>query len=331
MFKKNKSPLPVILVVIAIAVLGGVAYYTISEKDDTPVVASETTAETDTLVETESEAVVTDSTDANDGDDTAAQVSDEPATEEDPVVATVYETEIKRSDVLKFIGKLPAQMRSVPIQNLFPLALDQVVTDTLMAKKLDEADLSNDPEVVSLTAVAKEQIERNVYVDRQVEKELTDKRLKSAYDDFKKQFKGVEEVKAQHILVNEEQAAKDIIKKLDDGGDFTALAKENSVGPSAERGGDLGYFKKGEMVPAFSDVAFALKSGEYTKDPVQTQFGWHVIKVSDRRSVEAPDFEAVKPQLEQQVRKEIAEDLLKDWRKKADIQLYDINGDKVEK
>lgn len=248
-----------------------------------------------------------------------------------PVVAKVNGNDIMRTDVLNFISTLPLQVRQQPIQELFPAALDQVVGNRVLSEKSKEAGLDEDPEVLQLLEQAKGQIIRNVYVERQIAERMTQKRLLKAYEDVLNTLEEVQETRASHILVETEDEAKDLIAKLDEGADFAELAKEYSKGPTGENGGDLNYFAKDQMVPEFADAAFALDVGQYSKAPVQTQFGWHVIKVTDRRVRPEPEFEALKPQLENQVRQEILMELLKEWEKGVKIEKFDINGDPVKK
>ncbi len=247
-----------------------------------------------------------------------------------PVVAKVYGEDVLRGDVLNFIGNLPENVRQMPFENLYPLALDQVVNNRVISEKAKNANLAEDKEVGDLAAQAKEQIIRNVYLERQVEAAVTPKKVLAEYNKLLEKIAKVQETKARHILVEDEAAAKAVIAELDGGADFAELAKTKSTGPSAGNGGDLGYFAKGEMVPEFADVAFALDKGAYTKDPVKTQFGWHVIKVEDRRQRPEPEFEAVKPQLEAQLRQTVLGELVKDWQKEAKVQKFDINGEKVQ-
>lgn len=143
--------------------------------------------------------------------------------------------------------------------------------------------------------------------------------------DMKKEYEarkgelGGKELKARHILVTSEKAAKDIINKLDNGGDFSSLAGKHSTGPSAVNGGDLGWFKTDQMVKEFSLAADKLKKGTYTKNPVKTQYGWHIILLEDRRSVEAPSYEAVKKQIRVGLQGKLLEKYIADLRKKATI------------
>lgn len=246
-----------------------------------------------------------------------------------PTVALVNGHEIKRSDVFEFIESLPDQVRQMPIQTLFPLALEQVVNNYVINNKADSAQLEADPEVEQLIQEAKNQIVRNVFVDRQIEDAISEEKIKATYDKLVADIGDVQEVKARHILVETKEQAMSIITQLNEGSDFVELAKSSSTGPSAQRGGDLGYFAEKEMVPEFSSAAFQLKKGEVSKEPVQTQFGWHVIKVEDKRVRPAPALDEVKPQIVQQLRQEILSDLLKGWQQEAKIELYDINGEKT--
>ena len=144
-------------------------------------------------------------------------------------------------------------------------------------------------------------------------------------DDMKKEYKarkgelGGKELKARHILVTTEKDAKDVITKLNEGGDFSKLAGKHSTGPSAVNGGDLGWFKTDQMVKEFSAAASKLKKGNYTKKPVKTQFGWHVILLEDRRSIEAPSYESVKKQIRVGLQGKMIEKYIDKLRSKAVI------------
>jgi len=135
--------------------------------------------------------------------------------------------------------------------------------------------------------------------------------------------KQAEEVRARHILVETEEAAREIIAELDGGADFVELAKSKSTGPSGPNGGDLGFFGKGQMVPEFEAAAFALENGKYTKDPVKSQFGWHVILKEEGRITPPPSFKEVKDQVRQMLAREKYFQLTQDARKKFDFEVLD--------
>ena len=151
---------------------------------------------------------------------------------------------------------------------------------------------------------------------------LSDEAERKVYDEAVKQVKNEEEVHARHILVPTEDEAKAILAQLKGGADFAALAKEKSKDPGAAEGGDLGYFTKEQMVPEFAEVAFKLGKGQLS-DPVKTQFGWHIIKVEDKRTRPTPTFEQVKPQIENYVAHRAQAEMVENLRKSATVERLD--------
>lgn len=246
-----------------------------------------------------------------------------------PVVARVGDTEILRSEVLELITALPDHMRTEPLDVLFPMALEQVVNNQIISQKAENAGLEDDAEVTKAMEMAKAQIIRGAYVQREVNKAVTEAKLKAEYDSLVKQLPEVPEIKARHILVETEEKAKELVTKLDQGADFETLSRENSTGVTATNGGDLGYFGRGDMIPEFSEAAFALKKGEYTSKPVKTQFGWHLIEVEDKRNRPVPTFDEVKPQVEAKLRQEELARMVKQWQEQSKIERFDINGKPV--
>ena len=171
---------------------------------------------------------------------------------------------------------------------------------------------------------------QEVWLSREIDARATDDRLAGAYDAFLEQNPPFEEVSARHILVETEEEAVAAIERLEAGEDFATLATELSIGPSSTNGGDLGYFQMGQMVEPFGEVAFGLESGEFTTEPVETQFGWHVIYTEDHRSVEPPAFEDVRPQLVDGIAGEIAQEVAAELREGADIVILGPDGTPIE-
>jgi peptidyl-prolyl cis-trans isomerase C len=237
------------------------------------------------------------------------------------VVAVVNGEKIRFEEVKKSAQDLPPQYRK-QFDRIFPALLDRVVDQRLLGRKAKEAGLADDPEVQERVAEAKKQIMSQVYLERAREERISEERLQQAYNDYRKKNPPTDQVRARHILVEKEAKAEDLIAKLDEGAEFTALAKEHSSGPSGQKGGDLGYFSKDKMVKPFAEAAFAMKTGEYSDEPVKTQFGWHVIKVEDKRSREPKSFDEMEPQLRQQLRREVTQAVLKDIRKGEDVKTY---------
>jgi peptidyl-prolyl cis-trans isomerase C len=213
------------------------------------------------------------------------------------------------------------------MEKLVPAMVDTLINTQLIQEAADKEHLQDDPEVKRRLAEAEEEIVRQVYVERLVSKGLTEPKLHAAYDEYIKTMPPQEEVDAKHILVKNEDEAKKIITQLERGADFNRLAKDKSIDPAGkDNGGDLGWFTKDQMVPEFANAAFALKKGQYTKTPVKTRFGWHVIKLVDRRAAPPPSFDDVKRQLAMRVQGEEIGERVKALRAKAKIEVYGADG-----
>jgi peptidyl-prolyl cis-trans isomerase C len=249
------------------------------------------------------------------------------STSDDPVVAIVDGTEVRRSDVEAVARSLPEQYRQVPFVQMYGMLLDRAIDFRLLANAAEEQDLEGDPGVQAALAKARAGVLRDAYIRQRIDEGTTAEKLRARYDDLKDdEGFAQEEVHARHILVGSEDEAKTIIAELGGGGDFAALAGEHSVDPSARtNGGDLGFFRRGQMVPEFAEAAFALEPGQLTQEPVQTQFGWHVIEVLDRRTG-APSFEETEPRLRQEVAREIVTALVADLRDGAEIERFNLDG-----
>ncbi len=242
------------------------------------------------------------------------------------VLARVNGLDITRAEVDGVITRLGPQAQQAPLQ----LILDQVV-DRLIRQKLFRVagraqGLADDAEVVDLLAQAEENIIQQVYVQRYLKAQVSEEAVRALYDETIGASEPEVEVQASHILVSEEEVAKSIIEELAAGADFATLAQERSEGPSASRGGDLGFFARGDMVPPFADAAFSMEPGQITDAPVQTQFGWHVIQVVDRREVALQTFAEARGQIEQQMQQESIASLLADLRAAAEIERFSIDG-----
>lgn len=254
----------------------------------------------------------------------AAQAAIDPAT---TVVATVDGEEIYLSEILLQIQQLPQQYQQAPMEQIYPPMLDRVIDSRLIAKAAREAGIQDRADVKERVEQAESGIISEVYMTEKVKETVGEDALRKRYEEsIKDSAEQGEEVKARHILVASEEDAKAIIEELKKGADFAELAAEKSTGPSGTSGGDLGYFTAEAMVPEFSEAAFALKPGEITEAPVQTQFGWHVIKVEDRRAVQPPSFEQMQPQLAQEMTREILTKAIEELRAGVDIKRYGPDG-----
>ena len=246
---------------------------------------------------------------------------------DDPVVARVNGQVLHRSDLNLQLRSAPQQIQQQPLDKVYPQLLNSMVNATLLQQAARKAKIDQNNQVKEQIAAAETEILANAYVSSIARSEITEAKLRTAYDQYAKQAPQTEEVHARHILVATEQEAKDIIAQLDKGADFATLAKDKTTDPSGKsNGGDLGYFTKQDMVPEFANAAFALKPGEYTKTPVKTQFGWHVIKLEDRRQGKAGTYEQVAPEIAQQMTQQVVATKLQELRGQGKIELYGPDG-----
>ena len=253
------------------------------------------------------------------------------APSEDPVVAVVDGTDVRRSEVEAIARSLPEQYRQVPLPQIYGMLLDRAIDFRLLSNAAEDQDLADDPEVQAALAQARAGVLRDAYVRQRIEAETTDDRLRARYEEIKdnEEF-SQEEVHARHILVGSEAEAAEVITALEGGSDFETLARERSVDPSARsNSGDLGFFRREQMVPEFAEAAFALQPGEHTKEPVQSQFGWHVIEVLERREG-TPTFEETAPRLRQEMAREVVLALVADLRADAEIQRFNLDGSPIQ-
>ncbi len=248
----------------------------------------------------------------------------------DPVVAIVNGAPIQRSDVEEARGRLPAQMRQVPLQVVFGLLLDSLINTKLVAGQAREQGLHEEEKIKRQMARIEDQILERAFLIGYVEERVTEDALQERYKKLVDETKDKEEISARHILVETEGKAAEIIADLKKGEDFAELAKKQSTGPSAPAGGDLGFFSADQMVPEFAEAAFALDKGEFTETPVKTLFGWHVIKVEDRRAAQPPTVEEVSETLRADLAREIGAAYIKDLREKADVQRFKPDGSPLE-
>lgn len=238
------------------------------------------------------------------------------AAQSDPVLAKVNGTEIKQSDLAVAeadIGdSLPADTTPDKKRELL---VSYLVNVNLLAQAAEQRKLDQAPDFAQRIAFARKKVLVQSLMENENKAATSDAAVKKFYDE---NLKPQPEVHARHILVETEDQAKDVVKKLKAGADFAALAKELSKDPGSE-GGDLGYITKDQVVPEFGNAAFALDKGKIS-DPVKTQFGWHVIKVEDKRDRKPPALDQVKDRIKAALAQKAGEELMQKLRASAKIE-----------
>lgn len=198
-------------------------------------------------------------------------------------------------------------------------ALDQLINMTLAAQAAEKDGLAKDPAVQARIELLRTQILAEAASEKYIKANpATDEEIRAEFDEQVAQMP--KEYKARHILVDSKESADAIIVKLQGGGDFAKLAASESKDSSASNGGDLGWFSPQTMVKPFADAVIALEKGKFTQEPVQSEFGWHVILLEDVRSPEVPEFDQVKPQVEMFTQRKKLQAYLEELRKTASIQ-----------
>ncbi len=211
-------------------------------------------------------------------------------------VARVNGTNIGEAEMTFAENEVGSEIAGLPVEARRRVLLEYLVEAHLFADAAAKAQLGQGKEYEERLAYYKLRALRDTFYEKKIREAVTEAQAKAAYDEQIKTIKPEEEIRVRHILLKTEQEAKDIVKQLKAGANFVDLVKKSSDGPSAATGGDLGFFARGQMVKPFEDVAFALKPGEVS-EPVQTEFGWHVIKMEERRNRPIPSFDEVKEQL----------------------------------
>jgi peptidyl-prolyl cis-trans isomerase C len=245
-----------------------------------------------------------------------------PAQSEDKLLAKVNGSDIRQSDVAlaeEELGPSLAQMDpAAKDENVLAFLIDMKI----VAKAAEDKKVADSDDFKKRLAFTRNRLLMDSLLASEGKGATTDEAMKKVYEEASKQIAGEQEVHARHILVETEDEAKAIKAELDKGADFTELAKNKSKDSGAADGGDLGFFTKEQMVPEFSAVAFALEPGKIS-DPVKSQFGWHIIKVEEKRNRTAPDFEQVKSQIETYVTRKAQADYVGKLRQAAKIERMD--------
>jgi peptidyl-prolyl cis-trans isomerase C len=220
------------------------------------------------------------------------------ATDPKTIVARVDGATITAGDVAAAYEDLPPEYRQMPIGVLYPQLLDQLINRKLMLKAALAQKLDEDEAIRAEVREFEHFAIQRAYLDRFIAEKVSDAALRTEYETTIGAETGKEQIKASHILLQSEDAAKAVIEEIADGADFAKVAREKSTGPSASSGGELGFFGRDQMVAPFAEAAFAMQDGETSTAPVKTQFGWHVIKVTGRRTQPPPAFEEVRDKLQ---------------------------------
>jgi peptidyl-prolyl cis-trans isomerase C len=244
------------------------------------------------------------------------------AEDANPVLAKVNGAEIRQSDMAIAEEELGPSLEKMDPATRHENLLAFLIDMKIVSKAAEDKKVADGDEFKRRLAFARNRLLMDQLLANEGKAATTDEAMKKVYDDAAKQIAGEQEVRARHILVETEDEAKAVKAELDKGADFAELAKKKSKDPGAADGGDLGFFTKDQMVPEFSAVAFSLEPGKIS-DPVKSQFGWHIIKVEEKRNRKPPEFDQVKAQIEAYVTRKAQADYVAKLREGAKIERMD--------
>jgi peptidyl-prolyl cis-trans isomerase C len=241
---------------------------------------------------------------------------------DDPVLARVNGVDIHESDLAFAEEEIGSNMPQIPPEQKRDYLITYLTDVVIVSQAAEKQGIADHEEVKRRLAFDHNRVLMEAMLTSAAKAAMTDEAMHKVYDEAVKQMTGEEEVHARHILVATEDEAKAIEDQLKKGADFATLAKEKSKDPGAADGGDLGYFTKDQMVPEFADAAFKMEKGQIS-DPVHTQFGWHIIKVEDKRTKPTPTFDQVKAQLANYVEHRAQAEMVDNLRKNATVERLD--------
>jgi len=248
--------------------------------------------------------------------------SEAPTTGSGPVIARVNGVDIRESDLALAEEDLGAEVQAASPEAKREHLIAYLADMIMVAQAADKKKLADNPDFQRRLAFMRTKLLMGFELQEEAKAALSDEALHQTYEDAVRSMGGQEEVRARHILVDSEDEAKAVLDQLKAGGDFATLAKDKSKDPGAAAGGDLGYFTKEQMVPEFAEVAFKMYPGQVS-NPVKTQFGWHIIKVEDKRTRKPPEFERVKDQIETYLARKAQSDFIAKLRQTAKIERLD--------
>jgi len=248
--------------------------------------------------------------------------SEAPAADASPIIARVNGVDIRERDLALAEEDLGPEVQAASPEAKREHLIGYLTDMMIVAQAADKKKIGDSPDFKRRLAFMRTKLLMGFELQDEAKAALSDEALHQTYDDAVRSMGGQEEVRARHILVDSEDEAKSVLDQLKAGGDFATLAKDKSKDPGGAAGGDLGYFTKEQMVPEFAEVAFKMYPGQVS-NPVKTQFGWHIIKLEDKRTRNPPEFEKVKDQIETYLARKAQSDFIAKLRETAKVERLD--------
>ncbi len=247
-----------------------------------------------------------------------------------PVVASVDGYPVYLQDLGDAMRVLPEPLRDMPFETLYPVLVDRLVDHQALVIMAKRVGLEESPAVAREIKRATERILEAAYLDQDIRPKVSDQQVLAAYQRQFANRPAAEEVRARHILVPTEQEARQIIEELRRGADFATLARERSKDPDAKNGGDVGFFRREQVWPAFGDLTFSLQPGQIANHPIRNEFGWHVVKVDERRQVAVPGYSEIEQALRQELTAQAVRGAIEEAKSKVVIRRFNLDGTELD-
>jgi peptidyl-prolyl cis-trans isomerase C len=248
----------------------------------------------------------------------------------DPVIGSVDGKLIYLSDLTRVTNTLPEQMRSMPFDSVMPVLLERLIDHEALTMTARRAGLDKKPEIQREMQAAADLVLERAWLTRITPSQVTEAAIEARFNREYASRPATDEVRARHILVGSEAEAKSVIDELKGGADFATVARVVSKDPDGKQGGDLGFFRRDQVWPGFADVAFSLQPGQVGSVPIHNEFGWHVVKVEERRLVAPPTLSEVRDKIRQELTTQAVQGAIADARSQMIIHKFNLDGSEID-
>lgn len=248
----------------------------------------------------------------------------------DPVIGSVDGKLIYLSDLTRVTNTLPEQMRNLPFDSTMPILLDRIIDHEALTMTARRAGLDKDPEIQREMRAAADQVLERAWLAKVTPSQVTEAAIQARYNRQYANRPATDEVHARHILVGTEGEAKAVLEELKGGADFASVARVVSKDPDGKQGGDLGFFRRDQVWPGFADVAFSLQPGQVGPVPIHNEFGWHIVKVEERRLVAPPTLSEVRDKIREELTTEAVRQAIADARSQLIIHKFNLDGSEID-
>jgi peptidyl-prolyl cis-trans isomerase C len=262
--------------------------------------------------------------------DSLANVSSRAATRVDPVIGSVDGKPVYLSDLARATTTLPEQIRNLPFNSVMPALLDRLIDHAALTMTARQAGFDKQPEVQREMQAAADQVLERAWLARVTLGKVTDAAIQARFNDEYADLSATDEVRARHILVASETEARSVLTELKGGAEFATVARAVSKDPDGKQGGDLGFFRRDQVWPGFADAAFSLQPGQISPVPIHNEFGWHIVKVEERRLVAPPTLSEMRENICRELTAEAVREAIADARRQLIIRKFDLDGSEMD-